>query len=146
MAKQEKITESQLLSTIKQEVQSAIGYGGDKVSVQQELAQEYYFGDKPEPIAEGRSSYVDHSVQDSIEWMKPSLMRVFASGDHVVTFNPVEESDVGMAEQATDYCNHVFLKQNNGWKVLLDWFHDALLLKNGFVKIWYDYSEEKERE
>tara|TARA_R110000824_G_scaffold179188_4_gene359343 strand:+ start:57 stop:2036 length:1980 start_codon:yes stop_codon:yes gene_type:complete len=146
MAKQAKITESQLLSTIKQEVQSAIGYGGDRVSVQQEHAQEYYFGDKPEPISEGRSSYVDHSVQDSIEWMKPSLMRVFASGDHVVTFNPIDEQDVGSAEQATDYCNHVFLKQNNGWKVLLDWFHDALLLKNGFVKCWYDYSEEKERE
>ena len=146
MAKQPKMTETELLNRIKQEVQSAIGYGGDTVSTQQELAQQYYFSEPFGNEQEGRSNYISSDVQDSIEWMKPSLMRVFASGDHVVTFNPVGEEDVAMAEQATDYVNHVFLKANNGWKVLLDFFHDALLLKNGWLKVWWDYSEEIDRE
>ena len=36
---------AELLNRIKQEIQSAIGYGGDTVSTQQELAQQYYFSE-----------------------------------------------------------------------------------------------------
>ena len=140
------MTETELQARVQQEIEASIGYGGDVVSEQREQAQQYYFAEPFGNEQVGRSSYVDSTVQDSIEWMKPSLMRVFASGDTVVTFNPVTEEDIPSAAQATDYINHVFLKENHGWKIMLDWFHDALLLKNGWVKVWYDYSEEKQRE
>ena len=39
-----------------------------------------------------------------------------------------------MAEQATDYVNYVFTKDNPGWEILYSWFTDALLSKNGIVK------------
>lgn len=146
MAKKQKMTETELQARVQQEIEASIGYGGDVVSEQREQAQQYYFAEPFGNEQVGRSSYVDSTVQDSIEWMKPSLMRVFASGDTVVTFNPVTPEDLPGAAQATDYINHVFLKENNGWKIMLDWFHDALLLKNGWVKVWYDYSEEKQRE
>ena len=146
MAKQPKLTEEQLLTRIHQEIRGAIGYGGDEVSVQREEAQRYYFGEPFGNEQEGRSQYVDSSVADAVEWMKPSLMRVFASGDSIVTFNPTRPDQVEQAKQATDYVNWVFLKSMKGWKILLDWFHDALLLKNGFVKVWWDYSEDKQRE
>jgi len=140
------MTETELQARVQQEIEASIGYGGDVVSEQREQSQQYYFAEPFGNEQVGRSSYVDSTVQDSIEWMKPSLMRVFASGDTVVTFNPVTPEDLPGAAQATDYINHVFLKENHGWKIMLDWFHDALLLKNGWVKVWYDYSEEKQRE
>tara|TARA_R100001594_G_scaffold15916_1_gene33049 strand:+ start:105 stop:2084 length:1980 start_codon:yes stop_codon:yes gene_type:complete len=146
MAKTKKMTETELQARVQQEIEASIGYGGDVVSEQREQSQQYYFAEPFGNEQVGRSSYVDSTVQDSIEWMKPSLMRVFASGDTVVTFNPVTPEDLPGAAQATDYINHVFLKENHGWKIMLDWFHDALLLKNGWVKVWYDYSEEKQRE
>jgi len=51
-----------------------------------------------------------------------------------------------MAKQATDYVNHVFVKDNDGWEVLYSWFTDALLQKNGIVKVWWDEYPESTRE
>ena len=73
-------------------------------------------------------------------------MRVFASGDEMVKFNPHGPEDVAMAVQATDYVNHVFTKDNPGWEILYSWFTDALLSKNGIVKVWWEEYSEEERE
>jgi len=54
--------------------------------------------------------------------------------------------DVEMAKQATDYVNYVFTKDNPGWEILYSWFTDALLSKNGIVKVWWDEYVEDERE
>ncbi len=95
---------------------------------------------------EGRSQYVDSTVQDTIEWIKPSLMRVFASGDEMVKFTPHGPEDVAASAQATDYVNYVFQKDNPGWEILYSWFTDALLQKNGIVKVWWEEYGAAERE
>jgi hypothetical protein len=40
----------------------------------------------------------------------------------------------------------VFTKDNPGWEILYSWFTDALLSKNGIVKVWWDDYEEEKRE
>jgi len=144
MAK-EKITEEELVARIRGEITDALGYG-DTISRQREQAMEYYYGQPFGNEVEGRSQFVDSTVSDTIEWIKPSLMRVFASGDEMVKFSPHGPEDVAMAEQATDYVNYVFTKDNPGWEILYSWFTDALLSKNGIVKVWWDDYEEAERE
>ena len=144
MAK-EKITEDELVARIDQEITDSLGYG-DEVSLQRERAMEYYYGEPFGNEVEGRSQFIDSTVQDTIEWIKPTLMRIFASGDQMVTFNPVGPEDVDSAKQATDYINHIFMKDNPGWEILYAWFTDALLQKNGIVKVWWDESEEWNRE
>jgi len=140
-----KITEEELVSRIKSEITDALGYG-DTISEQREKAMEYYYGEPFGNEVEGRSQFVDSTVQDTVEWIKPSLMRVFASGDEMVKFNPHGPEDVKMAEQATDYVNYVFTKDNPGWEILYSWFTDALLFKNGIVKVWWDETDESQRE
>ena len=140
-----KITEEELVARIQGEVTDALGYG-DTVSQQRERAMEYYYGQPFGNEVEGRSQYVDSTVQDTIEWIKPSLMRVFASGDEMVKFSPHGPEDVKMAEQATDYVNYVFTKDNSGWEILYSWFTDALLSKNGIVKVWWEEYDEAQRE
>jgi len=71
---------------------------------------------------------------------------VFATGDEMVKFTPHGPEDVQMAEQASDYVNYVFTKDNPGWEIMYSWFTDALLSKNGIVKVWWDEYEEEERE
>ena len=141
----QKITEEELVARIQTEVTDALGYG-DKISEHRERAMEYYYGQPFGNEVEGRSQFVDSTVQDTIEWIKPSLMRVFASGDEMVKFNPHGPEDVKMAEQATDYVNYVFTKDNPGWEILYSWFTDALLSKNGIVKVWWDEYEGSQRE
>ena len=140
-----KVTDEELLSRIQGEITDALGYN-DTISEQREPAMDYYYGLPFGNEVEGRSQYVDSSVMDTIEWIKPSLMRVFASGDEMVTFEPVGPEDVESAKQATDYVNHIFTKDNNGWEILYTWFTDALLQKNGIVKVYWDEYEDWNRE
>ena len=144
MAK-EKVTEEELVSRIKNEITDALGYG-DELSKQRESAMEYYYSLPFGNEVEGRSQYVDSTVQDTIEWIKPSLMRVFASGDDMVKFTPHGPEDVAASAQATDYVNYVFQKDNPGWEILYSWFTDALLQKNGIVKVWWEEYGAAERE
>ena len=137
--------ERELISRIQGEITDSLGYDGE-ISEQREKAQEYYYALPFGNEVEGRSQYVDSTVQDTIEWIKPSLMRVFASGDEMVKFTPHGPEDVAAAEQATDYVNYVFTKDNPGWEILYSWFHDALLQKNGIVKVWWDEYDEVKRE
>ena len=142
----DKITEEELVTRIRGEITNSLGYMGDTISQQREQAMQYYYGLPFGNEVDGRSQFVDTTVADTIEWIKPSLMRVFASGDEMVKFNPVGPEDVAMAAQATDYVNYVFTRDNPGWEILYSWFTDALLSKNGIVKVWWDEYEEEERE
>jgi hypothetical protein len=142
----DKVSEEEIVTRIRGEITDALGYMGDTISQQREQAMQYYYGLPFGNEVEGRSQFVDSTVQDTIEWIKPSLMRVFAAGDEMVKFTPHGPEDVAMAEQASDYVNYVFTKDNPGWEILYSWFTDALLSKNGIVKVWWDEYEEKERE
>jgi len=137
--------ETELVSRIRQEISDSLGYDGE-ISIQREKAIQYYYALPFGNEVDGRSQYVDSTVQDTVEWIKPSLMRVFASGDEMVKFSPHGPEDVQAAKQATDYVNYVFTKDNPGWEILYSWFHDALLQKNGIVKVWWDEYPELERE
>ena len=139
-------SDDELVTRIRGEITDSLGYMGDTISQQREQAMEYYYGLPFGNEVEGRSQYVDSTVQDTVEWITPSLMRVFASGDEMVKFTPHGPEDVAMSEQATDYVNYVFTKDNPGWDILYSWFTDALLSKNGIVKVWWDEYDEAQRE
>ena len=142
----DKFTEEEIVTRVRGEITDSLGYMGDTISQQREQAMQYYYGLPFGNEVAGRSQYVDSTVQDTIEWIKPYLMRVFASGDEMVKFTPHGPEDVAMAQQATDYVNYVFTKDNDGWEILYSWFTDALLSKNGIVKVWWDEYDEEQRE
>ena len=85
-------------------------------------------------------------VSDTIESILPNLLRVFTASDKVVRCEPVNAEDVPLAEQATAYLNHVFYKDNDGFQLLYNFFKDALIEKNGFLKVYYDESQKLEHE
>jgi hypothetical protein len=85
-------------------------------------------------------------VSDVIEGLMPHLMDIFAGSDEVVRFEPVGPEDEKAAQQETDYVNHVFMQKNPGFMVLYTLIKDALLSKNGIVKIWWDEYEQEQTE
>lgn len=111
-------------------------------------ALNYYNGDVSEdmPAIAGRSSAVSRDVSDTIDGLMPSLMEVFCGGDDVVKFEPVGPEDVEQAQQETDYVNHVFMQQNDGFMTLYTFIKDALLSKVGVVKVWTEDDESEEEE
>jgi hypothetical protein len=111
-------------------------------------ALDYYLGDmsKDMPAQDGRSRAVSTDVSDTVEGLMPHLMDIFAGSDEVVRFEPVGPEDEEASQQETDYVNHVFMQQNPGFMVLYSFIKDALLSKVGIVKIWWEESEQEQRE
>ena len=138
------LSEDDIKARLDEEIRGAVGYASSELSDQRKTALEYYYGADFGNEVEGRSSYVSRDVADTIEWIMPSLMRIFAGGDTIVKFEPQGPEDENNAEQATDYVNYIFQRQNDGFLTLYTWFKDALLSKNGFVKVyWEEYTEYK---
>lgn len=141
-----KMGDDELKAIVGAYIQQSIGYLSSEVSESRRRALDYYNGEPFGNEMDGRSKVVSTEVRDTIEWIMPSLLRIFTSGDKVVVFEPVGPEDEEAAEQETDYVNHVVMKDNEGFKVLHHWFKDALIQKNGVVKCWWDESEEEEVE
>lgn len=140
---------SELAARLSSQRASAIAsQSASDIPAQRADALDYYMGDmsRDMPTTEGRSSAVSSDVADTIEGMMPSLMEIFAGSDEVVQFEPVGPEDVQAAEQETDYINHVFMQENDGFLVLYSFIKDALLSKNGYVKVWWEDDETSERE
>lgn len=145
-----KITDDELIARVNQEMRMAQDYMGGKLSAQRRKALQYYMG-KPEgelapPDIEGRSTFVSTDVSDTVEWLLPSLLRIFTSSDRVVQLSPRKRGMEQAAEDATDFCNWIFTTQNEGFKCLYTMFKDALISKTGVLKVWWDDHKEQARE
>jgi len=140
------MTKRELSAHLEQEISAALGYKDGKLTEQRSDALDRYYGKKYGNEQEGRSQIVTRDVADVIEWIMPSLMKIFTSGDKVVQFEPQGPEDVEMAKQSTDYVNYVIMRQNPGFSTIYQWFKDALLQKNGVIKHYWDDSSETLRE
>ena len=88
---------------------------------------------------ENRSQIVLPELRDTIEWIKPYLMRMFLASKYVCRFDAENEADQDQAEMESLVVNHVLMQQNNGFFVLHDYFTDALLMRNGYTRTeWLD--------
>jgi len=140
-----KTYDEELVSKIQGEIEHALGYE-DEISHQRREALLRYTSQPYGNEVEGRSQVVDTSVMDTIEWMKPSLMKIFTSSNEVVRFLPEGPEDVEASSQATDYINYILTRKNNWAEIFLTWATDALLEKVGVIKVFYDETEKKNRE
>ena len=142
----EKVTDEKLRGIINSEINNSLGFMGSNLTSQRKKSMEYYMGEKLGTEIDGRSQVVSTDVADTVETILPNLLRIFTASDQVVKCEPVKSEDVPLAEQATNYINYIFNKDNNGFSILYTWFKDALLEKNGIVKVFWDDSLSVEQE
>ncbi len=105
-----------------------------------------YFGRPLGNEVDNRSQIVLPELRDTIEWIMPQLMRMFAATPKICQFEAVTPNDEEQADIETEVVNAVFMKQNEGFFILHDLFKDALLLRNGYAKVWWEEKEETEVE
>lgn len=111
-------------------------------SIDRENLLKRYYGKKYGDEAEGYSQVVARDVMETVEWMTAQLLRIF-TGERYAEFEPFDQKDVDLAEQQTDYVNHVLMQDCNGTLLLHDWFKEALLLRIGVVHWGYEETSEK---
>ena len=124
-------------------IRSAQNYDRTELSDKRAKALEYYFGIMDDvPSLEGRSRVVSRDVAVVIGWMLPGIIRTFTQSGRIVDFEPATMEDEETSDQASDYINHKFLKQNDGYRIMYSAIHDALLNGNGIIKCWWDDTPE----
>ena len=121
---------NELLELLQRKEQSASHYIHGALGADRDAAMRAYHRQPYGNEEEGWSSVITSDVQDTVEWILPALLKVFTSTDKAVSFEPTTPQDVKGAEQATDACNYVFYKQNNGFLILYTAIKDALLVRN----------------
>ena len=140
----------ELQAIIDRQIGAAIGSsgagGGSELADQRKKALDYYYGEPFGNEVDGRSEVVIRDVADTVEWLLPSLVKVFLSGDEIVSFSPQGMEDEEGAKQATEYVSYIFMRDNPGFTILYDLFKDGLLQKNGYVKVYWEDTEETARE
>lgn len=129
---------NKLKSIIESEIDDSIGYVETDTVAERQEALEYYLREPYGNEVEGKSQIVTGEVAEVVDGALPQLIRVFTSTDGVVEFQPTNNGDEPFAQQATEYCNWVFYRQNDGFLILHNWFKDALLQKTGIVKAYWD--------
>ena len=123
---------------LENEIDNSIGYIDSETVEDRKRALEYYLRQPYGNEVEGRSQLVTGEVAEAIDGALPQLIRVFTTTEDIVYFEPKSPGDEDSAKQATDYCNWVFYRENEGLLILHNWFKDALLQKVGVVKSYWD--------
>lgn len=143
------MSDDELCAYIEDRRRNSIGYN-DTLKSDRKKSLQYYMGeatgDLAPPEVDGRSKVVSKDLMDTIEWIMPSMMRIFAGTENVVGFEPSKAGQEENAQKATIYCNYTLLKRNNGFRILHDAIKSALIQRVSFVKIWNEEDTESSRE
>jgi hypothetical protein len=143
MAELKKMDDDEVQSIAKDALDSAISFVESEIAEDRIKSQRYFEGEVDIGEEDGRSKIVSTKVRDTIRAIKPSLMRVFLSSENPVEYVPTSQQDVLGAEQATKYAHWKF-QQLDGYRLLNDSIHDALVKKTGVIKIWWEDNTEAE--
>ena len=137
------LDEDALEALVSDAVDNAISFIADEIADQRIKSQRYFDGKVNIGSEDGRSSLVATKCRDTVRAVKPSIQRVFMTSDRPVEFVPQGPEDVASMEQASVYAAAKF-RQSNGYQILRDVTHDALVKKAGFTKVyWAEYDRPK---
>ena len=108
-------------------------------------ARDYYEGRPFGNEEDGQSQIVLPDVQESCDYMAASVLRTFVSSDYVVELEATDEEDEDIVADATAALNHNFMREQDGYRILLDVCTDGLIEKYGVFKSMMTTREEVTR-
>ena len=125
------LTNEDLIPILRREEQVGQNWQDAELQGVRQQAFDYYDRNKVGDFTyeEGQSGVVTSEVADTIETVMPGMMRVFASGEQIAEFTPMEEEDEQAAKEATQYVPHVLMRENNGFRILYWFCKDVLLYR-----------------
>ena len=136
----------ELVNIIGSYIDDSLGFIETETSLSRKRSLEYYMREPYGNEVEGRSQIVTAEVAEAVDGALPQIMKVFTQSKKAVIFEPVNEGDGELSEQATEYINHIFYKDNNGFELLHDMFWDALAQKVGVLKCYWDDKKDVTKE
>ena len=132
-----KLDDTEIHRIVQNEIDDAVLYQEEEHTGFRDTATAYYYGEKFGNEVENQSQVVSRDVADTVGFIMPSLMKIFATSKDFVQFQPRHPEDEAAAKQATEYVNWIVNNQNQGWRIIQNWMHDALVFRLGVVKFYW---------
>lgn len=135
-----------ILGTISADIKECEDYQRAVILPTMKERYQIYYADKEYykamfPKLSRTSSVVSTDVTDTIEWALPSLMKVFTSGDDVVSITGHDALDSHKADAMQDLINFQLQRENHFFPILYNWMKDALITGMGLTKCYWDRKE-----
>lgn len=128
------LTDDELLALLQREEEGSSSYRNSILADEQANALDFYdarpFGDE----VDGQSQVVTPYVAEVVDYMTISVARTCVSGDRVVEFEARFEDQTDAAQEASEAVSQAFMRDQDGYKVILGWLQSGLVEKIGIVK------------
>lgn len=129
------MTETEILAIIGQEITHARGYDGTELQENFKRALRSYYGRPRGDEVEGRSHVISMDVADTVDSVLAELSPMLKAT--LIEFEATSEQDDDQAQLESDFVLHVAAK-SNVYEQFFSAAHNALLLKNGWLKVYVD--------
>lgn len=146
----EEMSDDELSQLIEDRLKTSMGAPGSQVSQDRMRNLEAVLaepnGEWAPPDIDDRSSVVSTEAADTVEWMLPSLLRIFAAGRNSIDLTakrPQFEAGTKVAREALRW---LWWDKLDGLTILHNWLKDGLQEKVGFVRVDYCEASETVRE
>lgn len=137
------LSDDEIQGIVGQAIDDAVDFIESEIAERRLKSTRYFNGEVDIDNEDKRSSVVATKCRDTVRAVKPSIQRIFMTADRPVEFVPQGPEDIASMEQAGTYAAAKF-RQNNGFQILRDVTHDALVNITGFTKThWSDYDQVK---
>lgn len=140
------LSDDDLVSILRKEEQAADNWNTETLMTTRTDAINAYDRQPYGTEQEGQSKVVTSEFADTVESVMPSLMRVFASGEDIVEFQPDSPNDELAADEASQYVPHCIMRENEGFRALYWFFKDALMSRLGVMTVDVEEREETDEQ
>ena len=131
------LTESEIVKICRQELAHAQGWDSDELSSNRKQALDYYFNRPRGDELPGRSSIQSSDVADMTEAVLSQISPILTK-ETLIQFEAAGEEDEPKAQVESDFTAHMVGGQNKGYIELMSAIKDALMLRNGFIRVGVD--------
>jgi hypothetical protein len=136
-----KLTNRDLVAIIRGHRDNSLGTDKGDLGSERATALDHYHGRPYGNEVDGRSQVVSKDLMEAVDWALPAIIRAFVQSGRLGEFSPLGPDDEELAQQESDYLDQVMMRDNPGFMVLHDAIKDTLLLKNGYVKHFWEEEE-----
>ena len=140
-----RMTEADIASVIEREIHQSAGgeYGSDSLMSNRQQAWRYYLGRPRGDEDVDKSQLQSLDVADQVEHLLGQMMQAFTT-DCPAEFEPSAPNDEAQAQLESDAVNKLLMEDNDGYEVLYQAIKNALLFKNGIIKVTVEEQDEAE--
>ena len=133
------VSDHELGELIHQEIYQSDNRSGSEMQQNTTEAYEYFLYRKKGDEVPGRSQIQSGDVADMIDHVQAELQPMY-SVSSLVQIEPENSGDVERAQEETKATNWYFRERCRGFEKLDDGVQDAVLLRNGYLKVWPEES------